>query len=144
MSTPAKTVVHINFLPGELLFDARPVWAALNNAVTQGRIPALPNSLAANLGAIAIHLGTRDYVMRYALREMKAAALAMREFIPTASEVDSIPDTRVMRGGAVEEARDRALLSIDSFLSRVHVPEPVLTDFQWRAELIHQSRVRVP
>jgi hypothetical protein len=65
---------------------------------------------------MAIHLGTRDYMLRAAIRELNAATKAILDFVSTAVDVRSIPNTRVMRGRAVEEARDRVLLATDSFL----------------------------
>jgi hypothetical protein len=116
MGSIPKTVIHINFLPGELSFDARPIWTALNHATGKGKVQTLPKNLAQELGAVAIHLGTRDYMLRAAIRELNAASKAIWEFVPTAVEVASICNTRVMRGRAVEDARDRVLLATDSFL----------------------------
>ncbi len=116
MSPAPKAVIHINFLPGELLFDARPIWTALNSATSKAKVPTLPKELGNELGQTAIHLGTRDYMMRAALRELNASTKAIWDFIPSAIEVGSIPNTRVMRGRAVEDARDRVLLATDSFL----------------------------
>jgi hypothetical protein len=116
MSPAPKEVIHINFLPGELLFDARPIWTALNCATSKGIVPTLPKELGEELGGTAIHLGTRDYMMRAALRELNASAKAIWDFVPSAVEVGSIPNTRVMRGRAVEDARDRVLLATDSVL----------------------------
>jgi hypothetical protein len=116
MSLAPKAVIHINFIPGELLFDARPIWTALNSASSKGKVPTLPKELGEELGQTAIHLGTRDYMMRAALRELNASTKAIWEFVPSAIEVGSIPNTRVMRGRAVEDARDRVLLATDSVL----------------------------
>lgn len=116
MSPAPKAVIHINFLPGGLLFDARPIWTALNSATSNGKVPTLRKELGNELGQTAIHLGTRDYMMRAALRELNASTKAIWDFIPSAIEVGSIPNTRVMRGRAVEDARDRVLLATDSFL----------------------------
>jgi hypothetical protein len=116
MSSIPKVVIHINFLPGELLFDARPIWTALNVATGRRKVPSLSKKLGEALGALAIHLGTRDYMLRATIRELNAATKAVWEFVPTAVDVDSIPNTRVMRGRAIEEARDRVLLATDSFL----------------------------
>ena len=116
MRAAPKTVIHINFLPGELLFDARPIWTALRTATSKGTVPTLPKTLQEELGGTAIHLGTRDYMMRVAFRELNAATKAVWDFVPSAVEVSSIPNTRVMRGGDVEGARDRVLLATDSFL----------------------------
>jgi hypothetical protein len=116
MSLAPKAVIHINFIPGELLFDARPIWTALNSATSEGKVPTLPKELGEELGQTAIHLGTRDYMMRAALRELNASTKAIWEFVPSAIEVGSIPNTRVMRGRAVEDARDRVLLATDSSL----------------------------
>ena len=116
MSSIPKAVIHINFLPGELLFDARPIWTALNLATGKRKVPTLSKKLAEDLGGTAIHLGTRDYMLRAAIRELSAASTAIWDFVPTAVEIDSIPNARVMRGRTVEEARDRVLLATDSVL----------------------------
>lgn len=117
MSSAPKAVIHINFLPGELLFDPRPIWSALYSAALTGRLPTLlPQQLGEELGGTAIHLGTRAYIMRAALRELKAAILAIRNLATNATEVNSIPNTRVLSGSGAEGARDLALLAIDSFL----------------------------
>jgi hypothetical protein len=116
MNSIPKAVIHINFLPGELLFDARPLWTALNFATSKGNVPTLSQKSAEELGATAIHLGTRDYMLRAAIRELNAATKAIWDFVPTAVDVRSVPNTRVMRGRGVEEARDRVLLATDSFL----------------------------
>ena len=116
MSSIPKAVIHINFLPGELLFDARPIWTVLNKATRKEKVSTLSKSLGEQLGAIAIHLGTRDYMLRAAIRELNAATKAIWDFVPTAVDVGSIPNTRVMRGRTVEVARDRVLLATDSFL----------------------------
>jgi hypothetical protein len=87
MSLAPKAVIHINFIPGELLFDARPIWTALNSATSKGKVPTLPKELGEELGQTAIHLGTRDYMMRAALRELNASTKAIWEFVPSAIEV---------------------------------------------------------
>jgi len=116
MNSIPKRVIHINFLPGALLLDARSIWTALNLATTSGKVPTLFKTLEQELGSIALHLGTRDYMLRAAIREWNAAVKAIWDFVPSAVEVDSIPNTKVMRGRAVEEARDRVLLATDCFL----------------------------
>lgn len=117
MNAPPKAVIHINFLPGELLFDPRPIWTALNSAAAAGRIPApLPEQLGQRFGGTAIHLGTRIGMMRAAIGELQATILAICNLVPNATEVNSIPNTRVLSGADVERVRDRALLATDSFL----------------------------
>jgi hypothetical protein len=116
MRAAPKTVIHINFLPGELLFDARPIWTALRIGTSKGIVPTLPKTLEEELAGTAIHLGTRDYMMRAAFRELNASTKAVWNFVSTSIEVGSIPNTRVMSGRGVEDARDRVLLATDSFL----------------------------
>jgi hypothetical protein len=117
MNPTPKAVIHINFLPGELLFDARPIWSALNRAAELGNVPpSLPEKLGKRFGGTAIHLGTRDYIMRATIRELKAAILEMCNLVSNAVEVSSIPNTRVLTGTDAERVRDRVLLAIDSFL----------------------------
>jgi len=64
MSSIPKAVIHINFLPGELLFDARPIWTALNLATSKGQVPTLSKKLGEEPAAMAIHLGTRLHAAR--------------------------------------------------------------------------------
>lgn len=79
MASPPKSVVHINFIAGALLFDPRHIWTALNEAALAGKMPpSLPQELGARLGAAAIHLGTREGLagwMTPAVTESRAARL---------------------------------------------------------------------
>jgi len=54
MNSIPKRVIHINFLPGALLLDARPIWTALNLATTSGKVPTLSKTLEQELGSIAL------------------------------------------------------------------------------------------
>jgi hypothetical protein len=40
MQTNPKSVIHVNFLPTDLLFDARPIWTALRLTEEERRMPA--------------------------------------------------------------------------------------------------------
>jgi hypothetical protein len=117
MTSRPKAVIHINFLPGELLFDPRPIWSALNRAGEAGSIPAsLPLELGTKFGGTAIHIGTRDYIMRAAVRELKTALLAVYKLVGDAADIPDMANTRILRGSIVEGVRDRVLLATDSFL----------------------------
>lgn len=117
MKSPPKAVIHINFLPEELAFDPRPIWSALNAAAQCGKIPAsLPEKLGTQFGGTAIHLGTRLYIMREAVRQLRTQIAELCSFVPSAAEVNSIPNSRVITDHEAEAVRDRMLLAIDSFL----------------------------
>jgi hypothetical protein len=72
MGNAPKAVVHINFLPTVLYFDARPIWGAVIKASDEGRLPADAMQRISGLwGNTAIHLAMRDAIMRRAVRELK-------------------------------------------------------------------------
>jgi hypothetical protein len=117
MRRPPKSVIHINFLAGSLLFDARPIWTALRNAEEKGKIPrGLSEQLFQELGQVAIHLGTRYYILKRALEELKGALREIYNQVPEPWDVKSAGGVRVISGEACERARDRVLLAIDAFL----------------------------
>jgi hypothetical protein len=117
MASPPKSVIHINFIAGDLIFDARPIWTALRNAEKGGRVSTgLADRLFQEFGGTAIHLGTRNYVMRRAVEELKSALLDIYNQVPQPWSIPTASDFRVIGGNECERARDRALLAIDSFL----------------------------
>lgn len=82
-----------------------------------GKISAsLPQELGVQFGGTAIHLATRDFIMRAAVRELNAAMVVIRKLVIEAKEIRSIPSIRVLSGRGAESARDQVLLAIDSFL----------------------------
>jgi hypothetical protein len=112
-----KSVIHINFIVGDLLFDPRPIWAGLTKAVERGEVPAtIGSELPTRFGETAIHLATRNYVMKRAIKELKTALGDIYTQVPDPWNVPVVDAYRVVRGEACEDARDRVLLAIDSFL----------------------------
>jgi len=117
MNQAPKSVIHINFVAGPLLFDARPVWVALRQAGERGKIPAsLPNELFHKFGETAIHLGTRHYIMRRAIEDLQNALRDIYGQVPDPWSMPVVEGFRVVRGDECERARDRVLLAVDSFL----------------------------
>jgi hypothetical protein len=110
-------VIHIEFSPGTLFFDARPIWHALDAAEALGRVPRGTSvALQQKLGEMAIHLATRFLLMRFAVTELKVVCSTLYTHAPEARTVDAIPNSSVLRQGPVDLARDHLLLMIDSFL----------------------------
>jgi hypothetical protein len=117
MKQAPKSVIHINFIAGELLFDARPVWAALRRAVESGKVSKmLGDQLSKEFGETALHLGMRHYVMKTAVKELKSALGDVYKLVPEPWSVPDVNGYRVIHGKASESARDKVLLAIDSFL----------------------------
>ena len=126
MKGPPSSVIHINFIAGPLIFDARPVWSAAREAESKGKIPEhLATRLYTSLGDTAIHLGTRHYVMKRAIDELKASLRDIYNLVPDPWSIPNRAGFRVVSGKECEHARDRVLLAIDSFLFRVQgFPRP--------------------
>jgi|HubBroStandDraft_1064217.scaffolds.fasta_scaffold32397_2 hypothetical protein len=112
-----KAVICINFLPTIILFDARPIWAAVIRAAREGRLPPdAMERISGPWGNTAIHLATRDAIMRRAVRELKEGMQSLCDLIPDTLSLDRLRDLPPLGGDAAEAARDRVLLAIDSFL----------------------------
>ena len=112
-----QAVTHISFEPAAILFDARPIWNAVNRAAGEGRLPAdAMQRISGPWGDIAIHLATRDAIMRRAVRELKEGMKSLCDLIPVTLSLDSLRNLTPLRGDTAEAARDRVLLAIDSFL----------------------------
>lgn len=117
MTSPPKSVIHINFTAGALLFDARPIWTALRQAESAGKVPdGMAQSLFEKFGDTAIHLGTRHYLMKRAIEELKKALTAMYEQVPEPWKLSAAGRHRVVSGATCERWRDQTLLAVDSFL----------------------------
>jgi hypothetical protein len=117
MDRTPKSVIHINFVPIDLAFDARTIWRAMRCAETEGRLaPGSFEAVSSQLGNTAIHLATRDYIMRSAVQALKASVSALADTIPLTLSLDQMRQPRVLHGGSVAEIRDRILLAVDSFL----------------------------
>jgi hypothetical protein len=133
MKQPPTSVIHINFIVGPLVFDARPIWTAAREAEKYGKLqPNRATDLFNELGATAIHLGTRHYIMKRATEELKSSLRDIYNLVP---EPWAIPETRgfrVVSGKSCELARDRVLLAIDSFLFEFRAFLDLLAQFAYR------------
>lgn len=133
MSRPPQSVIHINFIAGPLLFDARPIWAAAREAETQGKIPPnLATHLFSELGDTAVHLGTRHYIMKQATEELKNSLRDIYNLVPEPWAIPSKSGFRVVSGRECELARDRVLMAIDSFLFEFRAFLDLLAQFAYR------------
>src|ERR1039458_3488104 len=98
MHTPPKSVIHINFVVGALIFDARPIWGALRAAGQKGRISSqVSESIQRQFGRTAIHLGTRHYLLKVAAEELSAALSETYKLVP-AQGVTTVDGFRVVGG----------------------------------------------
>jgi hypothetical protein len=113
-----KSVIHVNFrVSSTLLFDTRPIWAALRQAEERGRVPAsLTQELSQRFGETAEHLAVRHYIMACAIEELKSALSEIYNQVRDPWSLPSVDGCRAVRGEACERARDRVLLAVDSFL----------------------------
>lgn len=121
MKGPPKFVIHINFLPGSLLFEPTRIWTALRRAEHSGKItPAIQVGLEQSLGQTALYLAARDYILRTAVKELKGALTLFADLLPEPWKIPEIDANgvryRVVHGKDVFQARDRVLLAVDSFL----------------------------
>lgn len=117
MQDAPKSVIHINFVPIDLSFDARPIWAAMRSAENKGKLAGGTfERISAELGGTAIHIATRDYVMRAAVRELKSAIGALSHLVPFTLSLDEMRQPRFLNGDKASALRDRAILAVDSFL----------------------------
>jgi len=129
MRSLPTAVIHINFAPGILLFDARPIRAALASAAACGRIPAgAAHDLLDGLIEGGLALATRDYAMRLAVQAPKDAIGDLCALIP---ERWLPPPERLVRGEDWERKRDRVLLVVDSFLFEFRSHLDVLAHFAY-------------
>lgn len=117
MTGTPKAVVHVNFLPTMLAFDARPIWSAVLRASHEKRLPAdAMERISGAWGNTAIHLATRDGIMRVAVRELKAGMSTLCDLIPVALSVHTLLQLAPLKGKDADNARDHVLLAVDSFL----------------------------
>jgi hypothetical protein len=97
------SVIHINFLPGNLLFDARPIWAALQSAEKDGKIPVRSaHRLSQKFGETALHLGTRHCVIKMAVQELVNALKEIYDQVPNAWNIPETNGMRVINGASYE------------------------------------------
>jgi len=133
MKSPPSSVIHINFIAGSLVFDARPIWTATREAESKGKLPKqVATRLFTNLGGTAIHLCTRHYVMKHATEELKAALQDIYNLVPEPWRIPEKDGFRVVQGNDCERARDRVLLAIDSFLFEFRAFLDLLARFVYR------------
>src|SRR5690242_12258266 len=110
---PPKSVIHINFMPGRLAFDARPIWTALLTVDPSGK---LHKSISTDFGNTALHLGTRYDLMKCALQELNVSLKNLFSLIKNPADIKPHHGFRVVNGANFYSARDQALLATDSFL----------------------------
>jgi hypothetical protein len=112
-----KAVVHVNFLPSTLVFDARPIWSAVMRASRKKRLPAdAMERISGTWGNTAIHLATRDGIMRVAVRELRAGMTALCNLVPDTFSLDRLRQLPPLNGKEADNARDIVLFAVDSFL----------------------------
>jgi hypothetical protein len=125
-----KSVIHIKFLPTNLAFEPRAIWAAVEGAASEGRLPSDAfEKISGVLGETAIHIATRDYIMRAAIRELKSSVAALCDLVPTTLLIDELRRPRVISAEQAEPIRDRALLAINAFLFEYRVFLDLLAKF---------------
>lgn len=129
MAAP-KSVIHINFVAGALFFDPRHVWTALRNAERRGAIQTnAATGLESKFGNLALHLGTRNYMIRRAVNEVKAALTEIYNQVPEPWSLPERHGYKVIGGQAAEDARDRVLLATDAFLFELRAYLDLLARF---------------
>jgi hypothetical protein len=104
MAAP-HSVIHINFVVGPQIFDARPIWTVL-------RASSLPvperEKLVAELSEASLSIATRGILLGTAITELKGALHSLYA-LP-----DLLLAMHVVGGRDVERQRDRVLLFADS------------------------------
>lgn len=115
MGAPPKSVVHINFLPGVSVFDARPIWTALRKAEETGRVtPDVAQSIHGALDDTALHLRMRHYLLNLAVKQLRTALLDLYKLVPD-EWLPPVRGFRVVRGNDWERARDQLLIAVEMF-----------------------------
>ena len=128
MTSPPKAVIHINFMPEVLLFEPRRIWTALSRAEKSGKIgPLIRKNLQQELGPTAIHLATRNYIIRAALNQLKQRFAKLGNLIP--DRWIKKDELRVIGNKHIFEERDYLLLAIDSFLFEIRAYLELLAKF---------------
>jgi hypothetical protein len=116
MRGPPHSVIHFNFVGGPLLFDPRPIWTALREAEAGGKVAEpLATEISQQFGNTAIHLGTRHYLMKRAIEELTDSLVEIFNLVEDSWQ-PPIAEYRVIDEKKGGQARDRALLIVDSFL----------------------------
>lgn len=127
--------LHFEFRVGSLLFDARPLFAAIRNAESAGRVQ-FPSQTEKILGELSLHLATRSNLLVLCLRYLDdALKTAVNSAAPGAGDQSLRP--------LADEAIYSLLLFIDSFLFESFAYMEVLEKFVKRV-LIDVLRVSPP
>ncbi|MGO9272657.1 MAG: hypothetical protein ACLQOO_20885 [Terriglobia bacterium] len=117
MRKAPTAVIHINFLSGLLLFQPERVWTALRRGQENGRVSeSAATKLLTDLGNTAIHLATRDYLIRAAVKQLTKSLAALADLNPEPWLVPRRHGYRVIGNAQIYEERDRALSAVDSVL----------------------------
>lgn len=132
MTSPKHAVIHINFQPTIITFDARPIWTALNQAEQRG---ALPTSTSADIqqrfGNAALHLATRHGLMTTALNNLKDRLKNVYDLVPDPWSIQVHQGYRTITGPQADQARDQVLLAIDTFLYEYRAFLDLLSTFTY-------------
>lgn len=116
MNNPPKSVIHINFLAGVLLFDARPIWTALRSAEQSGRVSSqVLEAIHNEFDEMALHLGTRHYLLGLAVEQLKASLQDLYEMVPD-QWMPPVNGYQVVNGRDWDRVRDRSLIAVEMFL----------------------------
>ena len=101
--------LHFTFPLGPLLFDARPLFAAIDRARAEGRQVKSNDQVRSKLGELSLHLATREQLLFLCLSKLDVVlATAVKTAMPV-----SDPEQLVPLGA---EDLYSLLLFIDSFL----------------------------
>jgi hypothetical protein len=112
-----KVIIHVNFLPNMVIFDARPIWSAVMKASRENRLPAdAMERISGRWGGTAIHLATRDGIMRMAVRELKTGMKSLCDLIPVTLSAVTLRQLPPLNGKDADNARDLVLFTVDGFL----------------------------
>lgn len=102
---------------GEILFDARPIWTALRQAESDGKIrPNTASKLSTEFGNTALCIATRHSLIRISIRELNRSLKDLYALVPDPSKIKPHMGFRMVNGAGVDDARDRILLYTDSCL----------------------------
>lgn len=112
-----QSVIHINFMVGQILFDARPIWTALRQAESSGKIRSnAASEISAEFGNTALYIATRHSLIGISIRELNRSLKDLYAFVPDPSQIKPHMGFRVVNPAGIDDARDRVLLYTDSCL----------------------------
>jgi hypothetical protein len=134
MRKPPLVVIHINFLPGELLLDPRRIWMTLHAAVKKRKIFVSAGHISMTcIEETALFLGQRDYILRACFDVLKGSLKALAERVPDISQIEEVNGYRTMHGEQLFKDRDAALLAVDSVLFEIRAYLDILANFAYAA-----------